>query len=134
MTNDELTSTFGSPIFTYSRDQAVADGVLIDVSTVTREAGFTISVAVTDNEDTQKQTHQDSAGRLWDVLSMLHFAIAKASKTDRIFYKLYVVPCDGKTTKAELMQLKAIIGAGDNSEPVITIMFAKRRLAKYQAR
>jgi uncharacterized protein DUF6573 len=38
---------FGEVINIYSRMQALEDGTLIDVLTVAREAGFTISVAVT---------------------------------------------------------------------------------------
>ena len=123
---------FGEPIYSYTRAQALADGVLVDVSTLAKQAGFKIPTAVTDtvwhsfiewsHDDSQKQTHQDTDGRLWDVLSMLRFAIAKASDTSCIFYKLHVVPRDGKAKKAELIQLKAVISAGDNGEPAITIM------------
>jgi hypothetical protein len=123
---------FGKPIYVYSRAQAIADGVLVDVSEMAVSAGFKIPVAVTDtvwgdfiewtDKDSQLQTHQDTDGRLWDVLSMLRFAVAKAQETDCMFYKLNVVPRDGKTKKAKLTQLKAVIGAGDNGEPVITIM------------
>jgi hypothetical protein len=103
-----------------------------DISKMAQEAGFNISVAVTDSvwsdlitwsdEDTQKQVSQDAEGRLWDVLSMLRFAIAKERNSSCIIYKLYVIPRDGKSRKTKLTQLKAVIGAGDNGEPVITIM------------
>lgn len=132
MISEEITNIFGSPIYAYSRTQAIADGVLIDVTNMAREAGFTIPVAVTDagwshcvewtDEDTKRQAYQDVDGRLWDVLSMLRFAIAKNRNTSYLLYKLYVVPRDGKTIKAKLTQLKALIDAGDNGEPVITIM------------
>ena len=128
---------FGDVINAYTRAQAIGDGVLADVSNTAREAGFSIPVAVTaavwndfiewTNEDTQKQTYQDTDGRLWDVLSMLRFAIAKATDTGCIIYKLHIVPRDGRTRKAKLTQLKAVIGAGDNGEPVITIMLRSGR-------
>ena len=129
LSNEDI---FGAPIYAYTRAQAMADGVLIDVSTMAKQAGFKSSVAVTDavwndfiewtKDDTQKQTYQDTNGRLWDVLTMLRFSIAKASETSCVFYKLHVVPRNGKTTKAKLTRLKAVIDAGDNGEPVITIM------------
>jgi type I site-specific restriction endonuclease len=128
----ERDDLFGKAIYVYSRAQAIADGVLVDVSKMAVSAGFKIPLAVTDTlwgtfiewtaKDTQQQTHQDTDGRLWDVLSMLRFAVAKAQETDCIFYKLNIIPRDGKTKKAKLTQLKAVIGAGDNGEPVITIM------------
>jgi hypothetical protein len=127
-----LNNIFGESISLYTRTQAIADGTLVDVSKIADEAGFKIPVAVTESiwsnfiewtaPDSQRQTHQDSDGRLWDVLSMLRFAVAKAQDTDSLHYSLYVIPRDGKTKKAKLMQLKAIISAGDNGEPVITIM------------
>lgn len=130
----EMSEPFGNVIFAYGRTQAIEDGVLIDVTKTAQEAGFTIPVALTDtvwnefiewtDEDTKQQTFQDTEGRLWDVLSMLRFAIAKNRNTDCIFYRLYVVPRDGKSRKAKPTQLKALIGAGDNGKSVITIMLS----------
>jgi len=129
---EETNGIFGDVIFTYSRAQAIEDGVLIDITTDASKAGFKIPVAVTDtvwnkyiawtDKDTQQQTIQHLDGRLWDVLSMLRFAITKAQNSACVFYKLNVVPRDGKSNKAKLTQLKAVIGAGDNGEAVITIM------------
>lgn len=123
---------FGAAIYAYTRAHALADGVLVDVSNVAREAGFTIPVAVTytlwhdfiewTRADTETQTYQDTDGRLWDVLSMLRFAIKKSAETSCVLYKLYIIPRDGKSTKARLTQLKAVISGGDNGEPVITVM------------
>lgn len=119
-------------IYSYTREQALADGVLINVSELAKEAGFTIPVAVTDTvwfnyiewtqDDNKQQTYQDLDGRLWDVLSMLRFAIRRQPNSQIINYTLAVVPRDGKSRRAKTVQLKAIIGAGDNGEPVITIM------------
>ena len=134
MVHDELISVFGLPIATYARHEAIADGVLIDVTAAAGKSGFKIPVAVTHtvwdryitwtDKDTQQQTVQNLGGRLWDVLVMLRFAIAKAHNAASIFYKLNVVPRDGKSKKAKLVQLKAVLGAGDNGEAVITIMLA----------
>ena len=80
-------------IFTYTRAQAIADGVLIDVSSkLAREAGFRYPVALTAGvwaecvAVPEGVTGQDETGRLWDILTMLRFAIARQkgdTRTDR---------------------------------------------------
>ena len=122
----------GNIIYQYSRQQALSDGMLVDVSSTAREAGFTIPVAVTEavwsryidwsEEDTQRQTIQDCTGRLWDVLWMLRLSIKHHTTAAILSYRLSVVPRDGKSRKATLTTLKSIISGGDNGEPVITIM------------
>jgi len=123
---------FGEVISTYTRAQALADGVLIDADAMANEAGFTWPVAVTSaawadcvawtENDSDRQVHQDESGRLWDVPFMASHAIRiKASSGDRLMYQLYRVPRDGRSTKAELTSLKLIVGPGDQGEPVITI-------------
>jgi len=124
---------FGDVISTYSRAQAIEDGMLIDVSETAQEAGFKYPIALTaaawadcvawTENDNEKQTYQDESGRLWDVLYMASNGI-RASKNsgDRLLFQLYRVPCDGRSTKAERTSLKLIIGPGDTPEPVITIL------------
>jgi len=119
---------------TYSRTQAIEDGVLIEVDPkVSQEAGFHTPVAVTsavwdkfiqwEDEDTKRQTVQDLDGRLWDILYMLRVAINKQpSNTNQIIYSLYVVPRGGQAKKPHPIKLKALIHGGDQGEPVITIM------------
>jgi len=131
--SNELKNSFGEVIYAYTRAQALEDGVLVDVSETAREAGFKIPVAVTraiwdqciewTDKDTDNQTIQDEAGRLWDVLSMLMFAIKRdRSGTDRLVYQLAVIPRDGKSHSPKRIKLKSCIYGGDKSEPVITIM------------
>ncbi len=69
---------FGEVISTYSRAQAIADGVLVDAGPMAAEAGFKWPVALTaaawvdcvawSDEDNHQQGYQDESGRLWDVL------------------------------------------------------------------
>lgn len=124
---------FGEVIYSYSRREAIADGNLVDVSAMAKEAGFKIPVAVTasvwhqyiewTDEDSENQTSQDQEGRFWDVLYMLYVAVKSyAASTNCIFYKLLIVPRDGKTEIPRMIELKSVIGGGDNGEPVITIM------------
>lgn len=134
----DLTEIFGEVISSYSRAQAIADGVLVDVTETASEAGFLWPVAITQaawsdcvewtEEDARRQSaaFQDLNGRCWDVLFMAHWAI-KTSKRDSyegntLLYDLYRVPRGGKRTKARKVTLKLITGPGDNGEPVVTIM------------
>ena len=131
MNRMEMNDFFGSVIHSYSRQQAISDGVLIDVSQTAGEAGFTIPVSVTQavwsdyiewGAKDRKQAIQDTEGRLWDVLYMLRLAISRSSNSECICYSVYVIPRDGKSKQTKLIKLKSVIGGGDNGEPVITIM------------
>src|SRR3990167_6425937 len=73
-------------ISSYSRAQALEDGVLVDVSETAREAGIRYPVALTravwescvtvpTRADGSPVPCQDERGRLWDVVWMLAVAI-----------------------------------------------------------
>ena len=132
---------FGPVICSFSRQDALNDGMLADVSEMAREAGFRIPVAVTASvweeciywpEDEANGYGQSTDGRLWDVLFMAHCEIASARGNEQdLLYKLNVIPRGTKPentgaiddfTGAILTTLKINIGPGDNGEPVITIM------------
>jgi hypothetical protein len=109
-------------IHTYSRKQAIEDGILIDVTEMAEEAGFRYPVAVTrtlweahiKTEGTERSG--DTNGRLWDTLWMLRVRLADPSvqgSAETRYEVLY-----GR----KRVQLKAVCGPGDNYEPVITIM------------
>ena len=126
-------SFFGNVISTYTRAQAIEDGVLIDAGAMAREAGFKWPVALTtaawadcvawSEDDSRQQVHQDQSGRLWDVLYMASHAIRTSKESgDRLLFQLYRVPRDGHSTDAVLVTLKLIVGPGDSGEPVITIL------------
>ena len=127
---DSLADIFGEPISSYSRAQAIDDGVLVDVSKTAREAGFVFPVAMTRaawsdcvewaEADSQRQTHQDESGRLWDVLWMASRAARHGG--EEIRFQLYRVARGGHGTRPRLVTLKALCGPGDDAEPVITIM------------
>jgi hypothetical protein len=63
---------------------------------------------------------QDFAGRVWDVFWMLKCAIDRSASGDCVRFAVSVL-IDGER-KRETVQLKAVCGPGDDSEPVITIM------------
>lgn len=123
MSSPTMTDLFGEVISSYSRAQAIEDGVLIDVSATAREAGIRFPVAmtvalwadlVTPSEKDAKRG-QDVAGRLWDVLTMFRMA-ARRGGQDLTFQVLIV-----KNGRRSLETIKANCGPGDNMEPVITI-------------
>ena len=127
------TNLFGEVVFTYTRAQAIADGVLVDVTETAREAGFNWPVALTqaawedcvawnDRDSEIQGVHQDQDGRLWDVLWMAYMAIRGRPGQDRLLYPLHRVPRDGMSSDAVETVLKIVAGPGDQGEPVVTIM------------
>lgn len=126
----DLESIFGGVIHRYTRAQALADGLLVDVTERAQEAGFRVPVAITaaawskavawSDTDSARQTHQDENGRLWDVVWMGYMAARRACGGCRVPFQLHVVPRGGSAT--QLMTLHMVIGPGDESEPVVTIM------------
>lgn len=124
---------FGDVISTYTRTQAIADGVLIDPGNVAREVGIVWPVAITaeawadcvawTDADTKRQVYQDQSGRLWDVIYMASHAIRNCKeRTNELSFQIFRVPRDGKSVESELMTLKLIVGPGDSGEPVITML------------
>ena len=128
-----LEDIFCPVVASYSRAQAIEDGVLIDVTSMAGEAGFKWPVALTHaawcdcvawtERDDRFQVQQDESGRLWDVLFMAFYAIRTAKAPGNCLpFSLYRVPKDGHSTEAEEVSLKLMVGPGDAGEPVVTIM------------
>jgi len=131
MTN-ELHEVFGPIISSYSRAEAIEDGILVDVSETAKEAGIGFPVAVTravwddccewtEADSKAKRAGQSVRGRLWDVVCMLAFAIRSGRGGEILHYKLSRIPRPGYGAK-RLVTLKAVCGPGDDAAPVITIM------------
>src|SRR6266404_6015262 len=113
---DQSNNPWGEPIFRYSRAQAIADGILVDLTTATddrgqrlcQQAGFKVPVAITrtawaktvesggtwkpagDGETLELKGGQSLTGRLWDLLWMLKLACGRASNTDRVHFQVLV--------------------------------------------
>jgi hypothetical protein len=122
--SSSMNEIFGGPIHTYGRTEAIADGILVDVTETAREAGFAIPVALTIGawEDCVAWSEADShRGRLWDVLWMAAQA-ARNGSGKRLAFQLYRVPRDGRKIRPRLTTLHMVIGPGDAGEPVITIL------------
>ena len=115
-------------ISTYTRKQAIEDGVLVDVSKMAQEAGFRMPVAVTCavwadyvTPDPRSVPYGQSVeGRLWDVLWMARCYIRRAQpgQPEILFQVIFIM----KERQRRVITLKAVCGPGDNAEPAITIM------------
>lgn len=126
------TGLFGEAIYVYSRAQAIADGVLVDVTETAKEAGFSCPVALTASvwsdcvawrdEDTKRQTPQDESGRLWDVLWMARQVASTSRQGSRVAVPLHRVPPGGYSVTPRPVVLQMSIGPGDDGEAIITIM------------
>jgi len=132
MSTDHTDSPFGPVIFSYTRAQAIADGFQVDVTKTAAEAGITFPVFLTrtvfDSYVTvpPRVTAQDEAGRLWDIVWMLRFAILRArprggATCTRIPVALYV---RNDNRAPRLIKLIATCGPLDidDPQPAITVM------------
>jgi hypothetical protein len=122
-------STLNPFVFSYTRSQAVADGVQVEVTKTAAEAGIKFPVFLTRGvfdayvEVPPGVTGQDEAGRLWDIVWMLRFAILKARPgVQRIPVALYVR--QSNTERPRLVKLIATCGPLDidDPQPAITVM------------
>ena len=127
MTDHTSTGFWGEPIHTYTRAEALADGVLFDVTETAREAGFKVPVALTsqvwadvnDISGRYVSAGQSAEGRLWDLLFMAaHAARRRENRNTSAFVYTLIMPVGaGNNYRA-----KCHIGPGDEGEPVVTIM------------
>lgn len=120
MTTDDIL------IHSYSRREAIADGVLVDVSETAREAGFRFPVALTHAawatcvRVPDGVSCQDEAGRLWDLLTMLRHACRSAARDASTLYFDVLVLNDDTAPKP--VRLKSVCGPDDDHSPCITVM------------
>jgi hypothetical protein len=128
MNKSEIVNRKSEIIYAYTRKQALADGVQVDVTTTAQEAGikfpFFLTRAVFDAYVAVPPdvTAQDEAGRLWDIVWMTRFAILRShGHTDRLPVALYV---RNDNHRAKLVKLIAVCGPldMDDPQPAITVM------------
>jgi hypothetical protein len=120
MSNENV---FGETIYSYSRAQAIEDGVLVDLSQVESirqswKHPFACTSAVwAIIEEALLQPHYDLAGILHDVSTMTKLSIRTneaARNSDQIRFEVII---DGKKHA-----MKLHIGPGDTAAPVLTLM------------
>jgi len=109
----------------YTRADALADGVLVDVTNSAKQAGIKYPTAVTQAvfekyiRVPDGVTGQDEAGRIWDILQLLAVAIRLSAGGDSLAFTVLVRNDNLAPQRAEL---KALCHPGDDAEPVITIL------------
>jgi hypothetical protein len=114
-------------IHSYSRAQAIEDGVLIDVSQTAKEAGIRYPVALTRAVWERCVTvppgvHcQDEAGRLWDLVWLLRIAIGASKGGPEVRYGVHVRNSNREGTPP-LVRVKALCGPNDDGSPCITVL------------
>jgi hypothetical protein len=111
-------------IHVFTREQAVEDGVLVDVSDMAAAAGFSWPVAVTravwalvQDIPPRFQDIQDPEGRLWDVLWLARLAARRGG----VEIRYRVVLHHGRDTDVTLKMVSGPHGP-DDPRPCITIM------------
>lgn len=129
----DLSDLFGSPIHTYTREQAFDDGVLIDLSyeesdtaPVCRQhyrhpiactaAVFQIMQKAVENP----RYCNDYAGILHDMLFMSK-AMARKLDESTVIFRCIIVGAG----RSKYHDFKLQVGPGDQGEPVITIMLPR---------
>jgi hypothetical protein len=130
-----LEAFFGEPISVYTREQAIDDGVLVDVTDIARDAGFKLHTCVTRavwedccawtaEDEEQSPYHQDQEGRTWDVVFMASLAARKKESRDkdRVHFTLMRQPRPGDDDRNLIVTLRLVISPGDSGEGVLTIM------------
>jgi len=118
---------WGEPLFSYSRRDALEDGVLVDVTELGREAGFRLPLAVTREmwdslvvpDELARQMGQSEQGRIWDILQVLRITIQQADSQQQICFSVsFAVQGREPVT----FTLKAVCGPDDDNIPCITLM------------
>jgi hypothetical protein len=113
-------------IYAYSRKQALADGVLVDVDKVAKVWMFKIPVAFTAAAwelaivREGKEEMQSEPGRVWDVLHFLWVAILK--NPDNSSELLFKATRPSDSEGEGFMTLKSVIGPDDDGKPCLTVM------------
>ena len=128
-------------IYAYTRRQAIADGVQIDITEEARKAGFNVALYMTagafaatveaggewkpsqtGGEILELPAGQDTAGRLWDVFQLLRNAITQHGSKSLVCFGVLVD--EHGNGKRRYVELHASIGPKDIDDPApaITIM------------
>jgi len=113
-------------IFSYTRADALADSVLIDITAAAREHGFKLHTAVTDSlfgyvvpPDGLEGEGQSLEGRMHDLLTLAMVAARRGMNQDRVNFEVLFLMEPGRLEKVRVV---LHVGPGDQGEPVLTIM------------
>jgi len=113
-------------IFSYSRAQAIEDGVLIDVTAEAKAYGFKLPFVIGDNLYNRYVTPppglegegQSLSGRLHDLMTLAALSARKGLQQDRVEFEVLFLMGPGKHEKVRCV---LHVGPGDRGEPVLTL-------------
>jgi hypothetical protein len=117
----------GPIIYSYTRAQAISDGILADISDIAKEEGFRYPTAVSSHlyyevlnpSDALAAQGQSLQGRIWDMLTILRLSIKTQPDTSRLtFSPLFVMAPDSSPVPITIV---STVGPGDQGEPVLTL-------------
>lgn len=117
MTNN---NPFGDVIYSYSRKQAIEDGVLVDLSQVECmrqhwKHHFACTAAIWSIlEQALAKPAQDVSGICHDISTMAKLAIHGAHDTSQVHFEVIIAGAKHA--------MKLHVGPGDTPEPVLTLM------------
>ena len=112
-------------IHRYTRAQALADGVLVDVTSTATEAGIRCPTALTRAvwdgyvRVPEGVETQDEQGRLWDICWLLNVAIRRAPEGEAVIFTVFV---RNDNTAAKPVKLKALCHPDDDGSPCVTVL------------
>lgn len=109
--------------FESSRQQALDDGLLVDITTTAREVGLRYPLAITPEVYDECIASMDDCGlseereRALDLASQVA-GLARAAISEPVICFDFVTDCDALT----IVPLKLVCGRGDFGEPVLTVL------------
>lgn len=126
-------------IHVYTRQQALEDGLLFDVSEIAREAGHPYPTAITlalhtrlTPNDFEKAMGQDYEGRLWDVLWLAYLTCLREAKKpaneqrNPLFFKVIIQEQGSARDRLvkHMITIKLSIALDENGDLCITMDLA----------
>ncbi len=125
LTNQTLTEIFGEPIHVYTRAQAIADGVLVDLNAAAPDVcrqhykyPMACTPAVWAMIERAVENGADIPGTVHDLLWMSRVYISRRFDDSAILFECALM----NEGDAKVHTFKMICGPGDEGEPVITLM------------
>lgn len=120
-----LTEIFGEPIHVYTRAQAIADGVLVDLNLAAPDVcrqhykyPIACTAAVWNMIERAVENGADIPGTVHDLLWMSRVCVSRRFSDCTSLFECALVTGEG----TEFYTFKMMCGPGDEAEPVITLM------------
>jgi len=125
----EVDEAFGEVIDKYTREMAIENGELIDITMSDEwiEAGFKCPVTLSRMvwykfvEFPEGVWGSSQQGMLKDILSVYDSTVQSRRQNKTLFFEIFV-PNGDDQAGVSVVTLKGVCGPGDEGEPVITIM------------